>query len=118
MKDKVVVARINPDVIGVPQPYRACSTTLDPFCCNCVLLCPDKNDLISETPVVAQYEWPELIGVEIMKAKVVVERVNPAITGVPLKDKGYFASPDPSCCNRVLLCPDGNGLIRVKPVVG
>ncbi|KAF3641096.1 hypothetical protein FXO38_13785 [Capsicum annuum] len=66
----------------------------------------------------AQYEWPELIGVEIMKAKVVVERVNPAITGVPLKDKGYFASVDPSYCNRVLLCSDGNGLIRVKPVVG
>ncbi|KAF3641097.1 hypothetical protein FXO38_13786 [Capsicum annuum] len=66
----------------------------------------------------AQYEWLELIGVEIMKAKAIVERTNLAVTGVPFKDKGCFASPDPSCCNRVFLCPDANGLIREKPEVG
>ncbi|PHU28292.1 hypothetical protein BC332_00385 [Capsicum chinense] len=66
----------------------------------------------------AQYEWLELIGVEIMKTKAVVERTNSAVTGVPFKDKGCFASPDLSCCNRVFLCPDANGLIREKPEVG
>uniref|UniRef100_M1CK84 Serine protease inhibitor, potato inhibitor I-type family protein n=1 Tax=Solanum tuberosum TaxID=4113 RepID=M1CK84_SOLTU len=63
------------------------------------------------------YEWPELIGVEIMKAKTIVERSNPNVTGVPL-DSGCMTLVDPVCCNRVWLCPDKKGLIKVKPVVG
>ncbi|KAM3343797.1 hypothetical protein P3S68_025887 [Capsicum galapagoense] len=62
------------------------------------------------------YEWPELIGVEIMKAKVTVETTNPNVTGVPLDSKCIRI--ENICCNRVWLCPDEKGRIKEKPVVG
>ncbi|PHT57913.1 hypothetical protein CQW23_00276 [Capsicum baccatum] len=40
------------------------------------------------------YEWPELIGVEIMKAKVTVETTNPNVTGVPLDSHRRCSSTD------------------------
>ncbi|KAF3666883.1 hypothetical protein FXO37_10314 [Capsicum annuum] len=78
--------------------------------CDCVgNVCKLAGDTIP-------YEWPELIGVEIMKAKVTVETTNPNVTGVPLDSKCIRI--ENICCNRVWLCPDDNGLIKEKPVVG
>ncbi|KAH0666829.1 hypothetical protein KY290_028995 [Solanum tuberosum] len=51
MKAKAIVERSNPKVVGLPVD-GGCSTTLDPFCCNRVWLCSDKNGLINVTPVV------------------------------------------------------------------
>ncbi|KAK4728632.1 hypothetical protein R3W88_021620 [Solanum pinnatisectum] len=62
------------------------------------------------------YEWPELIGVEIMQAKAIVENTNHNVTGVPL-DSDCVRIHN-LCCNRVWLCPDEKGLIREKPIVG
>uniref|UniRef100_A0A3Q7HVK4 Serine protease inhibitor, potato inhibitor I-type family protein n=1 Tax=Solanum lycopersicum TaxID=4081 RepID=A0A3Q7HVK4_SOLLC len=62
------------------------------------------------------YEWPELMGVEIMKAKAAVESSNPNVTAVPLDSDCIHIFN--LCCNRVWLCPDEKGLIREKPVVG
>ncbi|OIS99575.1 hypothetical protein A4A49_62714 [Nicotiana attenuata] len=84
-----------------------------PPCLNCGCTgnsCKQPGDTIP-------YEWPELLGVEILKAKAIVERTNPFVTGVPLADRHCFRTTD-ICCNRVWLCPDANGLIREKPYVG
>ncbi|WMV43772.1 hypothetical protein MTR67_037157 [Solanum verrucosum] len=63
------------------------------------------------------YEWPELIGVEIMKAKVTIENTNPNVTAVPMADCECIHTSQ-LCCNRVWLCPDKKGLVRLKPIVG
>ncbi|KAK4339193.1 hypothetical protein RND71_040655 [Anisodus tanguticus] len=63
-----------------------------------------------------QYEWPELIGVEIIKAKATVERTNPYVTGVVQTTQCIVMGDN--CVNRVWLCPDGQGNVRVTPKVG
>ncbi|KAM3321905.1 hypothetical protein P3S67_003056 [Capsicum chacoense] len=63
------------------------------------------------------YEWSELIGTEIHKAKVIVERTNPNVTAVVLLEVSCIHIFD-VCCNRVWLCPDGDGRVRIKPIVG
>lgn len=52
------------------------SMVVYPPCLNCGCTgnsCKQPGDTIP-------YEWPELIGVEILKAKAIVERTNPFVT--------------------------------------
>lgn len=52
-----------------------------------------------------------------MKAKVIVERTNPYVTGVVLKDIYCIVTMD-ICCNRAWLCPDEHGRVKNVPKVG
>ncbi|CAN4077849.1 unnamed protein product [Withania somnifera] len=78
-------------------------TSTYPPCLNCDCTgnrCKKPGDKVP-------YEWPELVGIEIMKAKVIIESSNPNcihITNV--------------CCNRVWLCPDEKGFVKDTPIVG
>lgn len=82
----------------------------------CQLGCDCVGNACREPGDTTIYEWPELIGVEILKAKATVEHTNPNVTGVPL-DSACIRIHN-ICCNRVWLCPDDKGLIKEKPVVG
>ncbi|OIT06534.1 hypothetical protein A4A49_61514, partial [Nicotiana attenuata] len=62
------------------------------------------------------YEWPDLLGVEIMRAKATVESTNSNVTAVPLDYRCLHIWN--TCCNRVWLCPDAKGRVREIPMVG
>lgn len=62
------------------------------------------------------YEWPELVGTEIIHAKYIVEHTNLRVTGIVLNSQCVKLSD--TCCNRVWLCPDEHGFVKYLPKVG
>ncbi|KAK4708012.1 hypothetical protein R3W88_028937 [Solanum pinnatisectum] len=62
-------------------------------------------------------EWPELVGVEVKRAKSIIEQANPYVTGVILPDSGCIHYMD-VCMNRVWICPDKHGRVATVPKVG
>ncbi|KAM3343798.1 hypothetical protein P3S68_025888 [Capsicum galapagoense] len=81
------------------------------------LACDCTGNFCKKTGEKIQYKWPELVGVEIKKAKATIERTNPNVTVVRLIDSDCIRIPD-VCCNRVWLCPDEKDLVQTIPVVG
>ncbi|KAH0711595.1 hypothetical protein KY289_007554 [Solanum tuberosum] len=62
-------------------------------------------------------KWPELVGVEVKRAKSIIEQANPSVTGIILPDSGCIRIMD-VCSNRVWICPDKHGRVATVPVVG
>ncbi|KAM3200916.1 hypothetical protein P3L10_033279 [Capsicum annuum] len=92
-------------VISQPKiPYPPCET------CSCT----GNECQLPGDPY--PYEWPDLVGVEIMQAKYIIERTNLRVTCVVLDSQ--CARMSDVCCNRVLLCPDENDCVKYPPKVG
>ncbi|KAG5613286.1 hypothetical protein H5410_024567 [Solanum commersonii] len=64
-----------------------------------------------------QCEWPELVGVDVVKAQTIIESTNPDVTVVVL-NKGGCLAPTDLCCNRVSICPDEQDHVKDMPKIG
>ncbi|OIS99536.1 hypothetical protein A4A49_27061 [Nicotiana attenuata] len=63
-----------------------------------------------------RYEWPELVGLDIVSAKATIERTNPSVIVIVLD--AHCGQTMDVCCNRVFLCPDASGRVRLTPMLG
>ncbi|XP_022876727.1 inhibitor of trypsin and hageman factor-like [Olea europaea var. sylvestris] len=64
-----------------------------------------------------KYRWPNTLGMDGEKAKRIIEKDNPLVTGVIVPDGNYVI--DNFCCNRVWIFVNKQGkVILPVPMVG
>ncbi|KAL3830281.1 hypothetical protein ACJIZ3_019083 [Penstemon smallii] len=63
-----------------------------------------------------RYEWPEVVGLDGLRAKQIIISENPEVTVDFIRPgQGYFMD---FCCNRVRIKIDGHGKVASTPMIG
>ncbi|OIT23136.1 hypothetical protein A4A49_64800, partial [Nicotiana attenuata] len=81
------------------------------FSCGCT---SDKGKVLGDP---TRYEWPKLIGIDIVPAKSTIERTNPNVAIIIVLD-AHCAHITDFCCDRMFLCSNASGHVRMTPIVG